>query len=471
MFKPSYPPYDPIDKSGFSYETVVKRWPVILTGIVDRLHRLNHDLIVELNSNAIPISDDGSSSARADKLEEGKELIAKISALKYQMGSNKDLAPIADDGEADAYIYNIELLALAKEGKNKWFTAPWLYAECYLYRLLRSYLAQTTHWKSYDPFFTQKQETLQGSSVAIYKIATTIHELEDQKSALLGDVDTLQILFKEMIQMCLWGNATDLSLLTHLTPEDIAHLQTVGKDAQEARKEFILLDDQKAVWAHLQSLKGQRVDFVLDNCKPGFELFTDLVFADFLVTYTSYVSKVVFHPKLFPWFVSDVTPPDFVDLFKCLLSPTFFPSAGSEDEQQNLHRMVTRWKGYLSSGVFELSVPEGTPLGAKNPVADFWTEPWPYWNMKERARPLFETLSESGLVVFKVEFFSLRGAFFHRETLSPLAGSFPLLSLRTNKADVAVGINQDVADKLDERGEKWRVSGKYALISWAPRVE
>lgn len=65
---------------------------MILTGIVDRLHRLNHDLIVELNSKAIPTSDDGSSSARADKLEEGKELIAKISALKYQMGSNKDLA-------------------------------------------------------------------------------------------------------------------------------------------------------------------------------------------------------------------------------------------------------------------------------------------------------------------------------------------------------------------------------------------
>ena len=53
----------------------------------------------------------------------------------------------------------------------------------------------------------------------------------------------------------------------------------------------------------------------------------------------------------------------------------------------------------------------------------------------------------------------------------PLAGSFPLLSLRTNKADVAVGVDQDVADKLDARGEKWRVSGKYALISWAPKVE
>lgn len=35
-----------------------------------------------------------------------------------------------------------------------------------------------------------------------------------------------------------------------------------------------------------------------------------------------------------------------------------------------------------------------------------------------------------------------------------------MLSLRTNKADVAVGIPQEIADELDGKGEKWRVSGK-----------
>ena len=42
----------------------------------------------------------------------------------------------------------------------------------------------------------------------------------------------------------------------------------------------------------------------------------------------------------------------------------------------------------------------------------------------------------------------------------PLAGSFPLVSLRTNKADVVVGVDKAVADRLDESGEKWRVSGR-----------
>lgn len=57
-------------------------------------------------------------------------------------------------------------------------------------------------------------------------------------------------------------------MLTHLSHDDIQHLQTVGRDAQAARAEFILKDDQEKVWQHLASLAGKkdsRVDFVLDN--------------------------------------------------------------------------------------------------------------------------------------------------------------------------------------------------------------
>ena len=43
----------------------------------------------------------------------------------------------------------------------------------------------------------------------------------------------------------------------------------------------------------------------------------------------------------------------------------------------------------------------------------------------------------------------------------PLAHAFPLLSLRTSKADVVVGIPRSVADALDARDERWRVSGRY----------
>ena len=56
-------------------------------------------------------------------------------------------------------------------------------------------------------------------------------------------------------------------MLTHLSHEDIQHLPSVGKDAQAARAQYILRDDQEKVWSHLtsQANKDSRVDFVLDN--------------------------------------------------------------------------------------------------------------------------------------------------------------------------------------------------------------
>lgn len=39
--------------------------------------------------------------------------------------------PLMDDGQSDVTGYNAELEAL---GSPSWFSVPWLYAECYLYR-------------------------------------------------------------------------------------------------------------------------------------------------------------------------------------------------------------------------------------------------------------------------------------------------------------------------------------------------
>jgi len=47
------------------------------------------------------------------------------------------------------------------------------------------------------------------------------------------------------------------------------------------------------------------------------------------------------------------------------------------------------------------------------------------------------------------------------DAISGLAGSFPILSLRTNKADVVVGVERAMAEKLDaDCGNKWRVDGR-----------
>jgi damage-control phosphatase, subfamily III len=69
-----------------SYETVLKRWPVILTGIIDRLHRINHELTVKVRKG-----DPVSKTVLEEKIEEGKQIIAGISGLKYRMGRDKKL--------------------------------------------------------------------------------------------------------------------------------------------------------------------------------------------------------------------------------------------------------------------------------------------------------------------------------------------------------------------------------------------
>lgn len=468
-----YPPYDPTDKSGFSYETVLRRWPTIITSVIDELHQQCHNISVDIKNGA------GPKDVLDAKIKEALAIVNEISKLKYEMARDRTLSPIPNDGEPASDIYNMELEALALEEKNTWFTAPWLFAECYLYRLLRSYLAPTQHWKDFDPFLTQKNKTFKHSFNSLLQLATSMYELESEKDTLRSNDEKLEIFFRQMIQMSLWGNATDLSLLTHMTEADISRLQTVGKEAQAARHELILKDDQDAAWEHFKSLKNARVDIVLDN--SGFELFTDLVFADFLVTYTSHVEKVVFHPKMIPWFVSDVTPPDFKQSFESLLDPKFFDSTpeGVNESRQHLVSMITRWKNYVDRGIFALSVSQDLHLGEDtHGKADFWTSPYPYWNMKIHAPALYEYLSESDFVIFKgdLNYRKLTGDIKwpawtpFAEALRDLAGAFPILSLRTNKADVVVGVDRAVSEELDaQSGNKWRVDGSYALISFLGR--
>ena len=162
---------------------------------------------------------------------------------------------IPQDGDILVAEYNADLESLKQTYQNTWFTAPWLFAEwvrfppwtsdgwilladatcmspwtrvtasldTHRYRLIRAYFNQKTCWRGFDPFSSQKEEIFKNSGAAIYRvfdracllgnnwqdmllleIATTMHELESEKAKLEGDPDKLEVLFKEMIQMCLW---------------------------------------------------------------------------------------------------------------------------------------------------------------------------------------------------------------------------------------------------------------------------
>ncbi|KZT54716.1 DUF89-domain-containing protein, partial [Calocera cornea HHB12733] len=444
---PHYPPYSPRDRSSFAYDTVSRRWPIILTQVIDAVYRAS----------------DAGEYARLEAEQEGTALIKQVGQLKYAISRNGVMEPIKDDGGSNIELYNNMLSYLELQHENTWFTAPWLYAECYLYRLLRTVFAFSTHWRAFDPFREQKERTFKGSGQGVADLAEMMHKLEPEREHLRNNEQALKVLFSDMVQMCLWGNAVDLSLLLSLDVESIAKLQQTGAASQAARAALILRNDTEPLWQHVRQLKNARLDIVLDN--SGFELFTDLVLADFLVTYTPFFSEAVFHPKTLPWFVSDVLPADFHSLLAALTTTGYFDPPLTPLQASYLASLAARWRGYVTSGVFRLSIPEGKAEGERmgevveEAGADWWTGPGVYGLMEESedGQRALEALEGSGLVVFKGDLnyrkltadVSWPSTTPFPKAIGCLAGRFPLLALRTNKADVIVGLEPGQAEELD----------------------
>ena len=179
------------------------------------------------------------------------------------------------DGEVDVGDYNEELDA---RGQPTWHDVEWLYAECYLYRRVQTFFGMSQHWKDYDVFNRQKMSTFKSSRPAVLELAARYREIVEQtekKSAIVDSGDSAKnedaekLLFTEMVEICLWGNATDLSLLTTLTYEDIQKLQ--GSNARKEQEKNIIVNDLPAAYDVLKSarkfgLLSRRVDMVLDKC-------------------------------------------------------------------------------------------------------------------------------------------------------------------------------------------------------------
>lgn len=276
-------------------------------------------------------------------------------------------------------------------------------------RRMSTLFAMSQHWKGYDVFARQKMSTFKSSRPAVLELAARYKELAQEAEKTRGSADGKtpeqieqadRILFSEMCEICLWGNATDLSLLTSLTYEDIQKLQ--GSQARKAAEKNILVNDLDAAFDVLHAARNanksadRRVDIVLDN--SGFELFVDLILAGYLLS-AGLATTVVLHPKLIPWFVSDVTPPDFRDLISALADPQAFYTAPddsgrehtplSDKELAEVTFLFDHWSQLHADGKLII-----------RPHA-FWTSPGSYWRMPHVAPDLFDDLKQSELVLFK----------------------------------------------------------------------
>ena len=271
--------------------------------------------------------------------------------------------------------------------------------------------ALSAHWKSYDVFHRQKKSTFKSSRPAVLELAAKYKELTLQlkNDAIASKTEeevsqAERILFAEMCEICLWGNATDLSLLTSLTYEDIQNLQ--GSDARKAAEKNIIANDLPAAYEVLKAAqkanpKGYRsVDIVLDNA--GFELFVDLILAGYLLS-ANLATHIVLHPKSIPWFVSDVVSADFVVLLNALADPQSFymtpsdddkhagktPDPLSENDVDSLLFLFHSWSSFHQEG--QLSIRP----------KHFWTQGGSYWRLPTTEPVLFEDLKQSELVIFK----------------------------------------------------------------------
>lgn len=294
-----------------------------------------------------------------------------------------------------------------------------------------------------------------------------------------------KLLFMEMCEICLWGNATDLSLLTSLTYEDLQKLQ--GSEARKASEKNILVNDLPAAYSVLLSAKEtsskqeeRRVDIILDNA--GFELFVDLFLAGYLLT-SGLATHIVLHPKNIPWFVSDVMPKDFGDLLNALADPQKFfttktagsdspaPTPLSESELEDLNFLFQSLATFHAEGALVL-----------RPNA-FWTHGGSFWRLPSTSPDLHTDLKSSLLTIWKgdLNYRKLTGDADWDPTtpfvdaLGPMGrgSDVRILALRTCKADVVVGLPKGVDEGLRgkkgdevEKERKWAWSGKWAVVQF-----
>ena len=331
-------------------------------------------------------------------------------------------------------------------------------------------------------FHAQKNNAFRASLAAVVELAPRYKRIitavrQGRETDPLLEAETEKLLFTEMMEICLWGNATDLSLLTSLTYDDIQKLQ--GSQARKAAEANILVNHLPRVFDVLQSARAsgrdpRRLDIVLDN--SGFELFVDLVLAGYLLE-AGLATEVVLHPKSMPWFVSDVLPRDFFDLLDALANPVPYFSANkseaqnapslSEPQQLDLAFLHESWLGFHRAGKIRLR------------ESRFWTLPGSYWRLPALDRELHEELRASELVVFKgdLNYRKLTGdaawdpTTSFEEAIGPLgkAGSgIRALALRTCKADVVVGLPEGRDEELKDGAVErtWGWSGKYAVVQF-----
>jgi uncharacterized protein with ATP-grasp and redox domains len=358
-----------------------------------------------------------------------------ISSLRCQ--ENGFLRTIKDVGPDCDYWDSV--LSDIPEGERNWLKAPWVVSEFYLYRRIAE--AFSYFETGYDSFAAQK-------SAGLVEAMPSIEEIAKRLPASISSDNKAEVV-KLAVLTSLWGNKMDLSLWPAAQEGGSAvdnKDRILFGDSMDANASFIVDDHSETAVSILCDSTGASdsvVDIIVDNA--GAELVCDLFLAHSLLS-TECCSKVRFHTKGMPTFVSDATTEDSIETIAFLTNTN--ASGSTSKIARELNEYVNLEKIEFISDLF-------------------WCHPTPFWDMPNHIQ---ERLAGSKLVFVKGDANYRRLLGERQWPLDTLAADVlsywpvPVCALRTFKAEIGCGVSVEAQSRAERDDANWKVSGKWGVV-------
>ena len=313
-----------------------------------------------------------------------------------------------------------------------WLTANWFFAETYFYRRV---LEATGYFmpgpgEKLDPYQPQKQLGLVQARPLLPPLAA---QLNDAAQSTFRHHD-----FRFWLSNALWGNQADLSLWS---ADDADQPANKGDDPNAQ----ILADDTDQLSPLFEQDPLTRIDIILDNA--GIELVGDLLLVDYLFR-TEMVSQVVLHCKAHPTFVSDAIIKDVQQTIRFL----------SKHGDEGVILLGERIANYVANGQLLLE------------AHFYWNSPLFLWELDSALR---RRLAGCDLIISKgdANYRRILGDYYWPDD-HPFAavGTYvpaPLLSLRTLKSEMVVGLTAAIVGRTESADPTWRIDGRWGVMQLA----
>lgn len=302
-----------------------------------------------------------------------------------------------------------------------YFDAPFFMVEAYIYKridLVINYLETEI-----DPFSKSKMDN-------VIQNVFFVKELARKHSEEFNIFSTDY--FSSLVYASLWGNSADLSQLS---------INNAATDINSRKR--LLINDINVVHDFISIHdRVKTIEYIADNA--GLELITDLFFIDFLLS-ACHVTTINLHLKRYPTFVSDAT---LNDLYEHL-------SLIKGWEITELNDFVKRIYSFIDEGRLRLH------------DHYFWNSPMHFTQLPIDLSKQFDA---SDLIFFKGDA-NFRRLFEDREwppTIKPDKVlsylSTPIVSIRTLKSEIMVGLDENEVQALQKEDIDWKVNGRWGLI-------